>query len=192
MVAVGFFDFLFKPKVNTPHHYVFAHRVLRDLAFREPLRTIECLSRGDRVKFLNLVLDIVDSLLPNEPPRRFRGKHIRITTIEINGDPCVILEMPPATTSPEAHFIALLGRRKDPAADSAEHSPLQMDLHYFTLEKTDFESAKNPSVFCGWLADGTHLNFGAGSPPTLKHFIAFLQGWFAGPRHLAASSRPPS
>lgn len=191
---MGFFDFLFKPRVNTKHHYLFAHRVLPAVAFRDPLRVIGCLTSGDTAKFLDLVLGFVDSALPAEPRRRFRGKHIRITTRAIHGEPCVILQMPPATTPPEAYFIAILGRLRSPDDDDFDEDSdeVEMEIDYYTLERTAFPSLEAPTVFGGWLPDGSHLNFGDGPAPTLKEFIAFLEEWLGGPRSVSARSHPPA
>ena len=76
----------------------------------------------------------------------------------------------------EAYFIAIVARF------SVEELKANLDgkaegfsIDYYTMERPIEITPEHRSVFCGWSADGTHLNFGAGPEPTFDEFLERLE-----------------
>jgi hypothetical protein len=167
-----------KPKAEAllpdprPHHYAFAHFVLRQVCAEDPLRFFATMASPDRCRF-------VDALWA-ETARRI-GRPIdgidtaqtAITTTAVREDcPTLVVTMPPARAAAEAHLVALvlvgLPKQDDP--------PDHVAVRCFTLEcGTSFDGGTR-TVLCAWDAENRHLNYGDGPEPTVAAFLAAIRG----------------
>ena len=172
--TMGLLDFLTKPRKNSKHHYAFAHWVLRDLAFAEPVRIFSMLASDSRTKYFDDVLSDLDTIIEGTERRNFSGADIRFVGIAIGDRPCAILQMPPTTNPTEAYFIAIVSRLpREQLSTCLDSNTADTLIDYYTLERPVEIRPDRPSVFCAWTQD-THLNFGEGPQPNIEQFGPFL------------------
>ena len=171
---MGIFSLLNRFQKNSKHHYAFAHYALREIAFTNPIRTLNMLCSDHRVEFINDILCQLDTCIEGTHPRNFTGADIGFHGFTIEQRPCVVLQMPRTTNPTEAFFVAIVGTilvEQFPADD--EPGTTEKLIQYFTLERPERITRQRRSVFCAWDA-GIHLNYGNGPAPTLRKFTDSL------------------
>lgn len=150
------------------HHYVFAHRVMPRLFYRDATKLSNALAerKGELLRAMWVDLgeqffstaqvspDGIDVVVPAAP----------------DGIKLVVLVFPKPEASAEAWFAALVTKPDG-------------SLQYLTLEKSiDLFGEGGPAtVLGGWDQDGTHLNFGEGSKPTVEEFEKLVRAFLEKP-----------
>ena len=161
-------------------HYTFAHVALRQIAFDDPLTFLGVLASPDAMRFLADVLrQVREHCKDVEPLADFSVEEVTVHKRRIGRFPCAIIEMPPPQEVPEAFFVGAV-LLVDPTQEIDESKGV--DLHYYTLEKGAVFEGVPRTVLCEWTADGSHLNFGFGPPPTVDAFFGVLEEWWGPPR----------
>jgi hypothetical protein len=196
---MGLFDFLRKRKgtqataggLSEPRtqHYVFAHVVLRQLAFERPLEVVGTLHTDDGPKFLQaLWADVAAQVRAGGQPADIDGSDLAFGGVRVGDFPCAVIRMPSPMAPTECYYVAIVLHVKLDGSDQ----PLkgQPEVSYFTLERGVTMDGGERTVLCGWDAAGTHLNYGDGPPPDPDAFAAALKALLAGRRELHASFRP--
>lgn len=163
-------------------HYVFAHRLLRDLFLRDPSGFLaELKESGD--EFLQAAWMFVGMKLTGDPGvASAREVTHEVRKLE-DGSLVVLITMPRATRMPEAIFVAAVYR---PAAEGREEV-----ARFVTLEFSRPPGLEAPiTVLAEWQGE-RHLNFGQGPAPTLNDFFAAVTALLA-ERAPAPPAGPPS
>lgn len=143
-----------------PHHYAFAHRILRavvetqpDVAFRALTGDRAAMMLGDLWKMAAKDLP-PEQTLPEDGLRRELHRTSRGETVVV-----VICPEPQAIT--ETHLIAI--------------TATPGGLRYFTLEASvDFTSGEAITVLCEW-NEGRHMNFGPGPSPEVPALLDAIE-----------------
>jgi hypothetical protein len=182
---MGVFDFLKRGgnkagggarERNKPRdqHYAFAHVVLRQLAFEDPVGCIGVLHSPEKDKMLASLWDKIgeqcraggaaDGVVEGPPPS--------VRPAPVGRFPSSIVTMPEALDPTEAHFIAIVLHVDVAALRAGDEPPERPELSYFTLEKGVSLTGQSRTVLCGWNAEGSHLNFGDGPPAEFDAFVA--------------------
>lgn len=145
-------------------HYVFAHRMLMDLAFSNPDHLFTMLSGPEKRRFLADVWDRVADFLSLDTTLSCEG-----LDAVVEGD-LAIIRLPQPERVPEAYFVGIVripGRnywlfRGKPT------------IAYYTLEYTFGDEDEEATVLGGWNqtpgGEPVHLNFGPGPRPELAAF----------------------
>lgn len=136
------------------HHYLFAHKMFPAHVWNGD-SVLGILANPENQEYtVNLWNDLGGQL---EPKDRIPAKGMRHSSHWIGGGHLIVLvELPAAQISPEAHFIAITT------------SPL---IRYLTLEKSTRMDGSGTFVLAEWRADGTHSNFGVECEPTVTAFL---------------------
>ena len=164
-------------------HYVFAHYVLRDLAFKHPLGCVGYLHSPDKEKMLASLWQEVgenckasgsgdDGYVGGPPPT--------VRHAAIGSFPSAIVVMPEPQGPTEAYFVAIVLHVDVAAIQRGEDAPQQPQLSYYTLEKGVTLGGESRTVLCGWNAGGAHLNYGDGPPADFDAFVAAVTEHVAG------------
>lgn len=154
-----------------PHHYTFAHGVLRAMTLQEPERMGESL-RGERGEaFLHGLWHHVGQSL-NES-ERLRSVGLSLDSFGVAGNAALhVVRLPPPVTTTEAHMVAILLQPRPfrfPAQDQERLQP-----RYFTLERGLSETVDR-TVLGEWTHSGDgveHLNYGVGPVAREADFAA--------------------
>ena len=152
-------------------HYLFAHRILREVALDDPTLVLGVLSGSRANEFLNRLIDHV------RPACREKGEEVGFDAadLEVSGGrvgnfPCALVRMPDAVGVAEAHFVAMVllldMRQKDAPIEKSK-------LRYFTLEASYAIDGKKSAAFCEWTHDA-HLNLGFVETPTFDAFVKLV------------------
>ena len=166
------------PQENSQRHYLFAHYALRVAAFQHHLMMFPILNSPQRASFFDNLLETLDKHLetPAGEPK-FSGEDIHFAGFNIDGRPCAMIIMPPATNPTEAHFVAIVSHltfdKMSPEAMEQEYEIPPID--YYTLELPAFPTEDDKGVFCSWSAVEVHSNLGLGSRPDPEEFADFLR-----------------
>jgi hypothetical protein len=155
-------------------HYAFAHVLLRQLAFENPVGCVGMLHSPERDKMLAALWEDVakhcrkngmaDGVVAGAPPT--------VRPAPVGRFPSCIVTMPQPQGPTEAHFVAIVLHVDVEALRSGEEPPEKPELSYFTLEKGVTLDGESRTVLCGWNAEGSHLNFGDGPPAEFDAFVA--------------------
>jgi len=143
-----------------PHHYAFAHRVLRSVVETQPDAAIRALA-GDRAAFM--LGDLWKMAAKGLDPAQVLSedglrREIRQTS---RGRQVVVVILPEPAGITEAHYVAIA------STDDG--------LRYFTLEASvDFQSNDPITVLCEW-SEGRHLNFGPGPEPSIPALLDAIE-----------------
>lgn len=143
-------------------HYVFVHRVLRDLFFDSPEEIIAILRDEGRNDSL---LDLWNKVGKKVRKSRLVSPNGLRCEIRMLGDTIiVIITLPTPQVLPEAYFVALVYRPS---------SPEQKGLTRFIIleHSVDLDDGSLPTVLCEWDGTGVHANMGYGCEPTLEDFF---------------------
>jgi hypothetical protein len=134
-----------------PQHYMFAHRVLPSLFFRDPALFLNIMSSPKALDMLRTQWDSLGKhFAPVEPST---GLDYETRTLEDNTT-IIIVIMPPPCNVTEAYFTAAVYR--PPTAGEPALA------RYFTFEYgTNIMTGENHTVLGEWTADTTHRNYGS-------------------------------
>lgn len=183
---------------SRPQHYIFAHRLLPQVAYHYGVRTAFLL--GDEEKghdhLLRLWSDAGEGLPPEDmvEPVGLSSFTRREGNLLIT-----IVTLPEPRSVSEAHFTAIVcGPLPAPPEEATEEQLnafeeafLSAPTQYYTLEHgVQLAPLKKRTVFCSWTADGTHLNFGDGPEADAEAFLAFIVAKLADPPELQGSAGP--
>jgi hypothetical protein len=155
------------------HHYTFAHVALRQMAFSHPVGCLGVLASPDATKFLSDIWKDVDEHCKKRgETSTINPREFVVHKLCLGDYPCAIIEMPEPWFVTGAYFIGIV--LKVPI-NEIDPNDRDAPVDYFTLEKTvDFDNAP-PAILCAWTKEGSHVNFGTGSEPTVAAFIAELE-----------------
>jgi len=148
------------PREKRRHHYLYAHRVLPQLAFQDPAGFCARLSNPAAGQ---ASLEALWAAVGADVQTALPGDGLQLTqhVLPRSGRTVFLVELPPPQIMPEAYYLAVL-----PGPDV---------LGILTLEYSeDFESGEPCTVLGGWTSDGTHLNMGKGAEPTREAFLEQL------------------
>ncbi|RMG17371.1 MAG: hypothetical protein D6731_04230 [Planctomycetota bacterium] len=160
-------------KRERTHHYVFAHRVLPEVAFQDPRRILCLFASCEASNFLVDLWDEVGRACPCHLPAEGLG----VSLEEVPGldEPVVLIRFPDPEIPPEAHFLALvpwterrfLGLWPRPT------------LRCFTLEQGIRLGGGLRTVLCEWSPEKkgeglNHTNYGDGPAPQRRAFLERL------------------
>lgn len=170
---MGLFDFLRRKTAGGPRaaHYAMAHHALRRFALEDPVFYLGALASPDAGKFLASVFEVArkEATAGGEKPD-FTAADVRPYPCRIADFPTIIVAMPPAKFTAEAHFTALVLLAT--AAVTTVEEAKAVEARYFTLEAGFALDDRPRTVFCEWTKDGKHLNFGDGPSATVEAFGA--------------------
>jgi hypothetical protein len=137
-------------------HYVFAHRALPSVIFRDKVWALSVLNGRDADRFVHDLWEQVGESLPAEARSEPAGLAVRAAGTG-NGL-IVFVEMPPPQELTEAHTIVI-------AAKCAEADPPTLDdleyVRYFAVERgVDLTTDEPIRVLGEWRESGVHANHG--------------------------------
>jgi len=159
------------------HHYVFAHRVMPRLFFRDADRLMTAMAERRAELLRAMWVDLGEQF--------FSSAQVAADGIDVfvprpePGARVVVLVFPAPAAPAEAFFAALVA-----LPDGQQR--------YFTLEKpVDPLGEGGPvTVLGGWDDEGAHLNYGPGPRPTPEEFVASVRRLVGSPG--GAAARPPA
>lgn len=137
-------------------HYVFVHRVLRDLFFNMPDKLTAILSHEDRDNSLLDLWSRVGSAVGESSLLQPEGLCCSISICD--GTTVAVITLPTPQVVCEAHFVALVYRPPTPGQNRL--------ARFLTLE-CSFGAA----ILCEWSDANTHLNMGYQCEPDLGSFF---------------------
>lgn len=147
-------------------HYAFAHAVLPRFFYSDPRLFTSYLAQ-DKSRFLRFYWDKIGEKF-DDPGDRVDGSglngEVRLLDNQVQAG---LITLPTPQRVPEAYFVMTFYHADFNAAPLAR---------YYTLEYGWNIHTNTPyTVFCGWTADGTHFNKGAGPEPDLETFLKVAQ-----------------
>lgn len=154
------------------HHYMFAHRILPEVAFADPKHVLELMKSDKAELFLRDLWSEVGSACP----RVLSGEGLRVSLEPVEGfeQPVVLVHLPQPEIPPEAHFLAMV-----PSFDRKFFGLVKRKtVRCFTLERSVRLAGGTRTVVCEWSLDDTsalqHGNYGEGPSPTPSAFVEHL------------------
>jgi hypothetical protein len=165
-------------KVERTHHYVFAHRIVPEVALKDPAQVLTLLRGPEGNKFLqDLWAEVGESCPANLP-----SEGLRLTLEEVEGldEPMALIRLPEPEIPPEAHYLAIV-----PWCEKRLLGLVQKrSLRCFTLEQGIKLSGGLRTVLCEWTrsekGELVHRNYGVGPEPNTSAFLARLSEVLAG------------
>lgn len=149
-------------------HYLFAHRALPSVLFRDPAWTLGVLGGPDGERFVRDLWAQAGARVPPEAQRPADGLAVQVGGTGGNGL-IASVHLPPPREITEAYRIAIVAKVADPSAPSLDRLEY---LRYFTLELGHDLAADRPCTFLGeWTRDGKHRNLGIGPAVDEDAFI---------------------
>lgn len=142
-------------------HYQLAHVALPTVAHADPFPFMSAMSSEDAPSVLASLLEQVAEHCGDEAPT-FGVEDVLIHRERVLGSPCLVLELPPAVTAPEAHLVA--------AWLAINDGPESGQLRYFTLEAAD-ASGTATTLLGEWTSERQHQSHGSGPEPTVEGFV---------------------
>lgn len=159
------------------HHYVFAHRMMPRLFFRDAGKLTNALADRKTELLRAMWVDLGEQFFSTA---QIAPEGLDVVVLDGPGEArIVVLVFPKPEASAEAYFAALVTK-----ADGT--------LLYLTLEKAIdlFGTGESPTVFGGWDEDGGHLNYGEGSQPTVEEFGKLVRAFLEKPAPVNARFKP--
>jgi hypothetical protein len=185
---MGFLDFLTRrtrskggSREDAPRcdHYSFAHVVLRDAAFQNPVQIVSELASAESATRIAALWGAVEQTCKeHKEPVTLSPDDILTHTVPIDARPCVLVEMPAAARKTEAFFVAVVLRID---LNNREAGFDIEPLRYLTLEFSATNSIDEVQTVIGeWHRDGTHHSLGPGPEPDIAAFVASVEKILAG------------
>jgi hypothetical protein len=144
------------------HHYLFAHRELPMAAFRYGTDLVRVARGGNLAEGLAKLWVDLGKALP--PADRLPADGLAATWHNLGDHEIALVTMPPAAGVTDAHLAAIVVTKPDGL------------IRYLVLERGVSDAAGQPTTVLGeWLADGDHVNLGAGPPPEPESFLAVVR-----------------
>jgi hypothetical protein len=174
-------------------HYLFAHRVLPDLAFEDPLQFMAILAAPDAEQKLHELWVTVGRSLTegrgrSEPLPASEG--LAVSRTRLAGRACAVVEMPRPEAETEAYFVAAV---LDHNLDQSRAAPPETKprLFYYTLEKgTNLTDGSDRTVLCRSDTKTSHSNLGDGPPAEKKAFLEAVERMVSEETRVGAGSQP--
>jgi len=148
------------------HHYAFAHELLPNAFFDDPIKLIEAFREHGTV-YLWFCWDQLGSLLPENERLSKEALDFRLITLNDNIT-CLIIIMPPPNFMPEAYYVAMLHR------ESSSNSNDTL-TRVITLEKSDGNDGRSFACLCEWGKEHNHLMYRNVLEPNLNEFLAAVK-----------------
>src|SRR5688572_23059966 len=159
-------------------HYLFAHRVLPDLAFEDPLQFMAILASPDAEQKLHELWMTVGNTLAegrggaSQVPS---SEGLSVTRTRLAGRACAVIEMPRPEAETEAYYVAaVLDHNLDQSrvAPPASHP----QLFYYTLEKAkSLTDGSDGTILSRWSGKTSHASLGDGPPAEKKAFLEAVE-----------------
>jgi hypothetical protein len=151
------------------HHYVFAHYAVREICLEDPLRFFHLIASPERDEFLAWLWTTVEERV-ERPIADIDLHQLSVITTRLKNRPAILIQMPAAVATTEAHFIGMV------LGESPGGAPVEaaVSLRYFTLEQGDSFDGASTTMLCEW-AQGTHRNYGEGPPPVVDAFAKAIE-----------------
>ena len=180
---MGLFDFFSRRKrpnngdrEDQPRcdHYSFAHVVLRDAAFQNPVQFVTELASADpRERIASLWKSVEQICEQHNEPVSLEPEDILIHKVPIGPWPCALVELPAAARKTEAFFVALV-LKVDLSREERRFEP--EPLRFLTLEFADTNAIDEVQTVLGeWNRDGSHELLGPGPEPDLEGFVTAIE-----------------
>jgi hypothetical protein len=149
-------------------HYVFAHRAIPAVTFRDPKNTLGILCGPDAARFVEDLWNQAAHYCSPEGTRPSKGLSVEAGRAGEDGL-VVMIRMPPPSEISEAHFVALVAKLATPESPSIARLA---SVRCFTLELgVDFRTEKPMTFLCEWAEDGKHYNHGQGPAASEDAFV---------------------
>lgn len=159
------------------HHYLFAHRVLPQLAWDNPEGFyVTAFTDEEGAHLLDWWNTLGDQL---EPDARVEGAGLGWSAFAYDEHLVVSCRFPAPEAAAEAFFATVIcGPLRGLTREDLEATPLR----YMVLERGATLSGHQGSttMLCEWTRDGAHLNHGQGPAPELEIFEAIALRMVAG------------
>lgn len=154
------------------HHYLFAHRFMRDVCQDDPLRFFALMGSPEQRPFLDWLwescgkaLDSADAVLPSQG--------LSVSTGRLLDFPTIVVTPPPAQGMAEAHLVAIVLVGPEGAPTDTPEARAAM-FRYFTLELGMRTDGSARTVLCEWTSEA-HRNFGDGPPAEEGAFVSAVE-----------------
>lgn len=151
------------------HHYLYAHRLLPQLAFSAPEKFLAFVERNGSA-FLEYFWNECGKQIAEDERIQPEGLSCKIYSLD-DGIVAACITLPQPVEMPEAYFAAFVHR---PEGDDLLNSK-QVFTRYFTLEYGQRMDGSARTVLCEWNAEGSHLNYGDGPPPQMDLFLNSIE-----------------
>lgn len=148
-------------------HYVFVHRALPSVLFRDPGWLFAVLNGPDAGRFLGDLWTRAGERSAPESRRAPDG--LGAETFIDGGHLYALITLPPPHEPAEAHLAAAVAGFVDPGRPSLESLAWS---RFFTLEYgVDYMTEEPCTFLCEWTLDGKHRNLGEGPPTDAGAFV---------------------
>jgi hypothetical protein len=171
-------------------HYLFAHRILPDLAFDDPIQFMATLASPEAEQKLHeMWMTVGQSLARGGRVRQVpTSEGLAVSRTRLAGRACAVIEMPRPEGQTEAYFVAVV---LDHNLDQSRAAPPEAhpQLFYFTLEKgRNLTDGSDRTVLCRWNTKTLHSNLGDGPPAEKKAFLEVVERIVAEETRVGAGS----
>jgi hypothetical protein len=141
------------------HHYLFAHRLMHEWFFEDPVGFLSTLTGPAGTRRLVEAWMGVGAQLRDQGEQSIPPQGLQVTTGSVSRRTSVLVQLPPTQVAPEAHFVVLVAPEQE-GGDAAR---------YFVLERIDdavpAEAQGEVAVLCEWLPGAARRNHGRLIPP---------------------------
>lgn len=152
-------------------HYVFVHRALPSVLFRDPSWLFAVLNGPDAQRLLGDLWSRAGERIPPDGRREADG--LGAETFIDGPHLYALITLPPPLEVAEAHLAAAVAGFVDPAAPSLDALAWS---RFFILEHgLDFRTEEPCTFLCEWTQQGQHRNLGGGPPADAGAFVRAVQ-----------------
>jgi hypothetical protein len=162
-------------------HSLFAHRVLPDLAFEDPLQFMAVLASPDAEQRLHELWMDAGRSLAGEQAGGAAAAHdvpssdgLAVTRTRLGSRACAVIRMPPSAERDVLFAAAVLDHNLDQSREAAPDA--HPELFYFTLEQgTNLTDGSPRTVLYRWRPDRSRDNLGDGPPAEQRAFLEAVE-----------------
>lgn len=152
-------------------HYVFVHRALPSVLFRDPSWLFAVLNGPDAQRLLGDLWTRAGERSP--PSERREADGLGVETFLDDSHLFALITLPPPLEVAEAHLAAAVAGFVAPDRPSLDALAW---ARFFTLEHgLDFRTEEPCTFLCEWTPDGRHHNLGGGPPAEAGAFVQAVQ-----------------
>jgi hypothetical protein len=159
-------------------HYTFAHRLLPQAIFSDPIAFLDVISGPSGAEALR------EAWTQAGPAFGMPPDGLAAETRVVGEQVLVVITLPPPACTTEAYFVAAVLRAREAQDDGQE-----VEARVFTLEYSDPSDGvpdaerahgdRAVALLCEWTATGEHRNHGQAVEPTVDRFVAAVMGCLA-------------
>jgi len=153
------------------HHYIFAHRILPALFFENPFNFIGSANLKGEEMLKSIWSGFAQEMIEDKS-QRLDSERLAVTAVEEHSVLGTLITLPQPEAMAECYYVCAMGELKKNFFGRVKIKKPK----FFTLELGVNLDGENRTVFCSWLKNGTHLNFGGGCEPNPKEFINLCLG----------------